>query len=167
MLSFIIFREINELEGVFTNDPNGTQIHCCMQQLKCMGDITGLKIRKIKVSAMRWTNMKNDMSIFKKDDEKEEFYYVCYSTHSSFEELCKFIKYFAPKAIEPCVVPEVNRECFYKSLNEFCKDFLEEPCTMPVKVQSNKKRAAPSGAAAHVAAIRVLTDNFEKVTLNQ
>lgn len=138
------FRQIAEMEGVFTGNPTETQIHSCtaikgcsMRQLTCR-DCTGLKFRQIRPSAQRWTKMKEDSEII---CEENSGFYVCYSSHSSSNELKGFIKYLKPKAIEPCVVPNKQRgrknladrsvqEKFYESINSFCEDFLKVPCRM-------------------------------------
>lgn len=144
MQACILFRQIAEMEGVFTGNPMETQIHSCtaikgcsMRQLTCR-DCSGLKLRQIRPTAQRWTEMKEDGNII---SEENAGFYVCYSSHSSLNELKGFIQYLKPKAIEPCVVPNKQRgrknladrsvqEKFYESINSFCKDFLKVPCRM-------------------------------------
>ena len=44
---------------------------------------------------------------------------VCFSTHSSLSELERFVKYFAPKKVVPCVVPKR----FQERLDQFQETF--------------------------------------------
>lgn len=163
MQSFILFRQIAEMEDVFTGNPMETQIHSCtaikgcsMRQLTCR-DCTGLKIRQIRPTAQRWTKMKEDSNII---TEENAGFYVCYSSHSSSNELKRFIQYLKPKAIEPCVVPGKQRgrknlpdrsiqEKFYESINSFCKDFLKVPCRMSNRPVDSTQKGAIQAELSH------------------
>lgn len=125
--------QISEMENAVTQNSKITQIHSCssernlLKNIKCRSENESFKIRHIRPSALRWASLGIETSVFKEDKENNSFN-VCYSSHSSYDELCQFLFFFKPKKIEPCVVPKESIDRFYKSLNDFCKNFGCEPC---------------------------------------
>ena len=64
-------------------------------------------VRRIKPSAMFFTQTK--LSKSKENttyEEYSEFYRVCFSAHSSMDELLEFVNYFKPKSIVPIAKPK-------------------------------------------------------------
>lgn len=55
--------------------------------------------------------------------EGGQYYRVCYSSHSSLDELVEFVRYFRPKRIVPCVVPS-PRGAHKTSMIEVSQDII-------------------------------------------
>ena len=66
------------------------------------------EVCKIKPSAMFFTQdvLREEGSVIKRCKASQMYYRVCYSSHSSMDELCEFVRYFRPKRVVPCVVPK-------------------------------------------------------------
>ncbi|XP_025990137.1 protein artemis [Solenopsis invicta] len=101
---------IPDLARHITNNPLATRIHACMKKLdrsglECRADILDKNILTIVPSVQKWRG--RDTSVVGEwDRDRERTFNVCYSTHASFDELKKFIQYFKPEEIYPCVCPE-------------------------------------------------------------
>lgn len=127
-----------DLISHITNNQYSTPIHACMSKkerssLRCRPDILKENILTIVPSAYKWE--RKDTSVIGAWDEvRENTFNVCYSMHSSFEELKAFIQYFKPKSIFPCVCPkhlEQNIHYLLKEINrapEKKKEDITEDC---------------------------------------
>lgn len=113
---------IPDLARHITNNPLITRIHACMKKfdrsgLECRTDILNKDILTIVPSVQKWKG--KDMSIVGEwDCTRDRMFNVCYSTHASFDELQKFIHYFKPEEIYPCVCPEGVKYKIFHLLNE-------------------------------------------------
>lgn len=101
---------IPDLACHITNDPLSTRIHACMSKqdrsgLICRTNILKEDILTIVPSVLKWKG-KDTSVIGEWDCSRKNTFNVCYSTHASFDELEKFIQYFEPEEIYPCVCPE-------------------------------------------------------------
>ncbi|XP_060527889.1 protein artemis [Cylas formicarius] len=118
--NFKFYSLIPELDKAVTQDGASTQIHCCYYRDKDICPfISPNNLRTIKISAFRWRdyNFKDGLSVA---NEKCNYYYVCYSTHASYEEGLALIDFLKPKAIQACVEhedPAVN-EAMMKLIKE-------------------------------------------------
>ncbi|XP_030762403.1 protein artemis [Sitophilus oryzae] len=94
---------IPELDKCVTTDSEITQIHCCSLRgtLACK-EFKLENIRMIKVSAYRWENFDSTNENSYELDSLGNFY-VCYSTHASYEESMALIEFIKPKEIHVCV----------------------------------------------------------------
>ncbi|XP_043667172.1 protein artemis isoform X2 [Vespula pensylvanica] len=112
---------ITELAPHITNDFNSTPIHACTKKsdrsLKCRYDVSKENILIIVPSVLKWQG-KDISKIAEWDEHRERTYNVCYSLHSSFNELKAFVKYFDPVEIFPCVCPKDQEKQIYDILNE-------------------------------------------------
>ncbi|XP_044001717.1 protein artemis-like [Aphidius gifuensis] len=100
------FSNIINVKNCITNNPYTTRVHACQLKgnkspLNCRNDIDVSNIMTVIPSVWYWKN-KNLKNKFTDFLSKENRYYVCYSTHSSYQELIYFIKYFKPKKVYPC-----------------------------------------------------------------
>ncbi|KAG5313192.1 DCR1C protein, partial [Acromyrmex insinuator] len=104
---------IPELACHVTNNPLDARIHACMSKYRSkMQDIL-----TIVPSVKKWKG--HDTSVVGEWDKfREKTFNVCYSTHASFDELKKFIQYFKPKKIHPCVCPENEQDTINRLLDE-------------------------------------------------
>ncbi|KZC13681.1 PREDICTED: protein artemis [Dufourea novaeangliae] len=113
---------IDQLLDHVTNNPYSTPIHACKKKISqsglfCRHDVSDINILTIIPSAMKWRG--RDTSVVGEwDDVKKRTFNVCYSTHSSFNELSAFLQYFNALEIYPCVVKPENEIEIYSLLNE-------------------------------------------------
>ncbi|XP_053974084.1 protein artemis [Hylaeus volcanicus] len=121
-----VYKNYCRIEQLFhhvTNDPSTTQIHACTpkhynkSRLKCRNDVLDIHIMTIIPSVMKWRG-KDTSIVGEWDKEKKRTYNVCYSTHSSFDELKTFIQYFNASEIHPCVVKNGKEKEMYRLLDE-------------------------------------------------
>ncbi|XP_017794378.1 PREDICTED: protein artemis-like [Habropoda laboriosa] len=116
---------ITQLSCYVTNDPYSTPIHACKRKisssgLHCRSDVSNANIMTIIPSVMKWK--KRDTSVVGEWDKiKERTFNVCYSTHSSFNELKAFIQYFNTLDIYPCVVKTEEEKEVYRLLDSIKK----------------------------------------------
>ena len=83
-----------------------------MRALPCKKEMP-FEVRQIKPSAMYFNQEKlkeigNTTAVHV--GGKGEFWRVCYSCHSSLQELLEFVKYLQPKSIIPTVLPNNTSE---------------------------------------------------------
>lgn len=105
---------IPDLARHITNNPFAARIHACMSKLdrsglKCRTDILEKNILTIVPSVQKWKT-KDKSIVGEWDCTRDKTYNVCYSTHASCDELEKFIQYFNPEEIYPCVCPKDKEE---------------------------------------------------------
>lgn len=110
---------IPHLAHHITNNPQ-TRIHACTKKkdsnLNCRS-IPEENILIIVPSVLQWE--KKDVNVMGEwNNAKERTYNVCFSTHASFDELKKFILYFKPEKIYPCVCPPNFKRKIYSLLDE-------------------------------------------------
>ncbi|KAF7274855.1 hypothetical protein GWI33_012485 [Rhynchophorus ferrugineus] len=96
-----LYSLIPQLDGCFAIDRHDARIFCKNVPFP----IAQRHIRFIKPSAFRWTNSEKKATSLKNDNEGET-YYVCYSTHASYEEGLAFINCLKPQQIHVCVERE-------------------------------------------------------------
>lgn len=121
---------IQELRCHITIDQYATPIHACMDKrersgLKCRPDILKDDILTIVPSVLKWKG-KDTSVIGEWDNVRERTYNLCYSTHSSFNELEAFIKYFKPEETFPCVCPKDSEQNIYYLLKEIERKLKKE-----------------------------------------
>lgn len=116
-----IYCNIAELAPHVTNDPKSTPIHACTNKtarsLQCRYDVQKENILIIVPSVLKWKG-KDILKVAEWDECRERTYNVCYSMHSSLNELKAFIQYFDPMEVVPCVCSKDKKKEIYKILNE-------------------------------------------------
>lgn len=134
---YSIYRRISDLAHLVTNDAFSTRIHACNLNKSNPNVCEGIgnnfnveNILQINPSAFRWIN-KQKSQFIERDSSNSNLYHICYSTHSSFNELECFIQYFKPLDIHPCVCAP-NQESDMKNL---LKNIMSECENMQVKNQ--------------------------------
>lgn len=113
---------IPDLARHITNNPLTTRIHACMGKfdrsgLECRTDVLDKDILTIVPSVQKWKG-KDTSIVGDWDSARNRTFNVCYSTHASFDELQKFIHYFEPEKVYPCVCPEKVKYKIFRLLNE-------------------------------------------------
>ncbi|XP_032669672.1 protein artemis-like isoform X4 [Odontomachus brunneus] len=124
---------IPDLKYHVTIDQNATPIHACMSKkeclylkgLKCCPDIFKKNILTIVPSTFKWKG-KDTSVIGAWDNVRKRTFNLCYSMHSSFNELKAFIQYFNPEKIFPCVCPDGLEHKIYYLLEEIKRKPKEE-----------------------------------------
>lgn len=104
-----VYNRISDLASIVTNDALSTRIHACSLNKSNPNVCEGIEnkfnmnnILQINPSALRWID-KQKSQFIERDSSNSNLYHVCYSTHSSYNELEYFIRYFKPLDIHPCV----------------------------------------------------------------
>lgn len=113
---------IPDLARHITNNPLTTRIHACMKKfnrsgLECRTDVLDKDILTIVPSVLKWKG-KDTSIVGDWDSIRNRTFNVCYSTHASFDELQKFIHYFEPEEVYPCVCPEEVKYKIFHLLDE-------------------------------------------------
>lgn len=121
---------IPDLARHITNNPLATRIHACMNKfdrsgLKCRTDILEEDILTIVPSVMKWEG-KDTSIVGEWDNDRDRTFNVCFSTHPSLDELEKFIRYFEPEEIYPCVCPKETEDKVHRLLEEIKSKVKEE-----------------------------------------
>lgn len=124
------YRYFPELDDCFTTNLH-SQIHGCYSyydrnctSLSCQPNKDEKYIRVIKPTAFVWQNWKLTEPIHEYDSVKK-WWRVCYSNHSSYNEIRDFILYLKPKEIKLNVEPEsAEKLCEYrKSVQDIMKSY--------------------------------------------
>lgn len=111
--AYEFYRFIPEMDNCVTLDGSVTRIHSnCGMRFKTMCDFgLDMNVPSISLTAFRWTGEGL------KDGYISEYrgnnYFICYSTHASYEEGVALLTFLKPKEIEICVKhedPNFNRE---------------------------------------------------------
>lgn len=121
--NFELYSTIPEMDNSVTTNDSITQIHCncgSFYNNVCYKALTS-EVRTIKISAFRWVqdNLEDGLS-----SNSYNMYYVCYSTHASYEEGVEFLRFLKPKSVEICVEhenPQTNLE-----IRELIEEVLRE-----------------------------------------
>ncbi|KAL6255386.1 hypothetical protein P5V15_013723 [Pogonomyrmex californicus] len=121
---------IPDLKCHITNEPLVTRLHACINKLdhsilECRTDVLEKDILTIVPSVQRWKG-KDTSIIGEWNYYRERTFNVCYSAHASFDELKKFIYYFKPEEIYPCVCPKGLEHKIFHLLDEIKSKVKEE-----------------------------------------
>lgn len=113
---------VKELSFHITSDAYSTPLHACgakttRSRLNCRPGIDITNILTVIPSAMKWKG-KDTSQVGEWDKVRERTFNVCYSMHSSFNELHAFIQYFNPTEVFPCVCRDEQKEEVYSLLRE-------------------------------------------------
>ncbi|XP_017881799.1 protein artemis-like isoform X2 [Ceratina calcarata] len=128
-----IYCRIAQLSCHVTNEPCSTRIHACKRKisspgLHCGVDASNENIMTIIPSILKWRN-KDTSVVGEWDDVKPRTFNVCYSTHSSLDELKAFVQYFHATEIYPCVVKTEEASVTYDLLEKI-RDQSDEQVTV-------------------------------------
>lgn len=122
-----IYCRIPDLACHVTDNPSAF-IHACVKKcsyLKCRDDVLQENILTIIPSVIKWEG-KDTSIVGEWDNIKERTFNVCYSTHSSFNELKAFIQCFEAEEISPSVC-EKDKENQILSLLREIRNEIKKP----------------------------------------
>ncbi|XP_033745811.1 protein artemis-like [Pecten maximus] len=135
-----IYEQISDLRNIFTADPEETPIHACLGERFARGDHDSLpcgfqppkhsKLNKMVIlpSTMYFTK-KMRLNLTHIVERTRGIYRVCYSFHSSYNEVRNLVTYLKPGNVRPNVKPEPDPSLseVQKRLNHFLKlDHIEQ-----------------------------------------
>lgn len=163
---------IPELDDVISNNPfHCDRIHLCssnpnqwlLKECPCLPNLDASHICIIRPTAMKWRHLSASDQIHEKLEEVCNVYRVCYSNHSSLEEIQFLIRYLRPKMIKLNVVPKNSRQrsqmfnivqAAYKGCENFKFEVMEVEEIAPEhnfqKIISSTQRRSMSLAADEI-----------------
>ncbi|KAJ9574846.1 hypothetical protein L9F63_008006 [Diploptera punctata] len=146
-----IYKNMSEIRDAVTNDTMITRIHACPSLRRLYqknGELTLLpcrvdwfKLVTIRPCALSFTSdmYKGNLESAVLRSEEDNLIRVCYSCHSSHEELKYFISYLKPKQIKACVVPlRMSEIQTLNMLRKMCLPIYGKD-NMPVLTVSKRK----------------------------
>lgn len=99
---FKFYSVIPEMDKCVTTSAAKTQIHnCYFEQFDVCYGCNLQKVRFIKLSAFRWANVDFKNGITEVDENG--VFYICYSTHASYEEGLALLELLKPNEVHMCV----------------------------------------------------------------
>jgi len=109
---------LQEMDNCFTNDGSKTRIHACFLKSKMTNQNKYCKaliaqenyLLTICPSALIWTNWSVKDKISYIDRKEKNLYRVCYSNHSSLNEIKDFLLYLKPENVHFNVQPANAKE---------------------------------------------------------
>lgn len=108
------------------------RIHLCstnpvqwqLFECPCMPGLDKCHICIIRPTAMKWRNLNATDQYYEKYNEFDNIYSVCYSNHSSLNEIKFLINYLRPKMIKLNVIPKNVRQ--QQSMYDILSEITEE-----------------------------------------
>ncbi|CAF1317285.1 unnamed protein product [Adineta steineri] len=105
-----------QVQRVLTTDGNKTRLHACWP--KCSHTKSSIKI---VLSVLWFTLEQQQQRQFKSPlvQISTDYYRLCYSLHSSYNEICTFVKQISPTRVHPIALPDqINSERFNELLKQ-------------------------------------------------
>lgn len=107
-----------------------------IRKTTCLPTLDENHICIIRPTAMKWKNLKTTDTFHEAHDEVDNAYFVCYSNHSSYEEIKFLIQYLRPKSVKLNVVPNniCQRTDMYKLLDTITDEYQPKAQNMDMEV---------------------------------
>lgn len=106
-----------------------------IRSIACCPRLAERYIRVIRPTAMKWTDWKRGTPIFEPHADRPETFFVCYSTHSSFNEIKQLLQFINAKCVKFNVMPEDKAREVHAAYEHIVNSAKKEDQT----------KAAPSG----------------------
>lgn len=158
MAEFNKYRHIPELDEATTCDQNAS-IHAIRTSFFMTPHMNEPGIRRIKISAMRWKQWKDGNDISKKNGRAD--FFVCYSNHSSFNEICNFLKLLKPKAVFFNCVPKDDPNAL-SEMHESLKEVLSEIHSDKLKGKTKGKQESEKSDQALTVSLMAIPKSGSK-----
>lgn len=133
------------------------RIHLCssgsewqIRKSTCLPKLDQRHICIIRPTAMKWKNLTENDKHYESHSDVENSYSVCYSNHSSYDEIKFFIQYLRPKDVKLNVIPDniCQRNAMYSVLDAITKEYQPNEQEIEMNIE---------GTAS-------ITYNFHKIT---
>ncbi|XP_023290199.1 protein artemis-like [Orussus abietinus] len=136
------YKRIEELNHYVTDNANETRIHACIERkfvdLNCR-KVYSKNVLRI-VPSVQWWKGKDTSIVVARNDKRFNTINVCYSNHSSYNELKDFITYFNANNVIPCVNSDNQKDLLSEILKELKKQTPEvEMCSIKLPRFKNVK----------------------------
>lgn len=121
---FDVYKYFPCMDKAITLEASNSQIHCHCNSWKSTCVNAGSQfVRQIKICAWSFSNWQNKRTISDRDTLHNKQYKVCYSTHSSYEEINNFLDALKPKEVEPNVIPDRKEDAtkMYNNIRSYFK----------------------------------------------
>lgn len=137
---YAMYQFIPDLDSCVTIDNSRTtRIHACAaaastkRQRQCENISTRQRVRTIRVSAMVWSDWNDGIDLHV--EIAPQVYRVCYSNHSSWQEIRDMLRLLQPQRVELNVMPD-NKKKRTSMLNDL-RDIMNEYAASSPAVVSN------------------------------
>lgn len=147
--TFQDYQYIPDFDTFISNNP----YHCGRIHLCASGDARKWQLRKsvcspsldqryvciIRPTAMKWKHLSATDQHYDTDSDVTNIHSVCYSNHSSYDEIKYLIQYLQPKSIKLNVVPSnvCQRNEIYSALDTITKDYEPNKQQMDMEVSES------------------------------
>lgn len=177
-LSGLVYKDylhIPEYDVHFDNDAYSCgRIHLCgngeamnkwfSKKSVCSPDVKEEHVCIIRPTAMRWHNFTKNSQCYVAHEEIKNVYFVCYSNHSSFNEIKDLIDYLKPKTIKLNVIPKTTEERneMYSVLDDITKELHVH---QPLELDKNENGASKSNERCFQRILAAATQNQSMVKI--
>lgn len=127
---------IPELDAHVSSDIKSTgRIHLCSsgnssdkwhaKKCMCLPQIDEKNICIVRPTAMKWKKLNVNDECYERHINIDNCYFVCYSNHSSYDEIKHFIQYLRPKNVRLNVIPSemIQRNNMFNALDEIINEY--------------------------------------------
>lgn len=133
--TFKDYQYIPDFDTYISNNPyHCGRIHLCasgnankwnLRKSVCSPSLNERYICIIRPTAMKWKNLNANDQYYDSDNDVANMHSVCYSNHSSYDEIKFLIQYLQPKSIKLNVVPNdvCQRNKMYSILDDITKEY--------------------------------------------
>lgn len=124
------------------------RIHLCaaggenqwqLRKSVCLPKLDERHICIIRPTAMKWRNLSANDKHYEEHPDVENCFSVCYSNHSSYDEIKDLIQYLRPKTVKLNVIPKNTgqRNEMYSVLDAITKDYQPNEREVDVAVEES------------------------------
>ncbi|XP_055315126.1 protein artemis-like isoform X1 [Sitodiplosis mosellana] len=141
---------IPDIDTYISNNPyHCGRIHLCpsgnanqwkLRKSLCLPKLDERHICIIRPTAMKWRKLAANDIHYESHAEVPNSYSVCYSNHSSHDEIKFLIQYLRPKIVKLNVVPNnvCQKNAMYGVLDEITKEYQTDEQKIDMEVQESK-----------------------------
>lgn len=129
------YKFLPEFDNYFSESVKQCErIHLCFgvgnkswssKSIACLPDVDEKNICIVRPTAMKWKNWKSNDETYSLHEDISNIYFVCYSTHSSYEEIKDLLIYLKPNCVKLNVIPSdvKDRSDMHKTLDMIIAEY--------------------------------------------